>query len=63
VVHIGNGRVSDLCAALASDVVFAKDTLTDELVDRGVPFEPFDTLRDALPVLERLLAGPSTSES
>jgi alpha-galactosidase len=63
VVHIGNGRVSDLCAALASDVVFAKDTLADELVDRGVPFEPFDTLRDALPVLERLLAGPSTSES
>ena len=63
VVHIGNGRVSDLCAALASDVVFAKDTLADELVDRGVPFEPFDTLRDVLPVLERLLAASSTSES
>ena len=26
-VHIGNGRVSDPCGALAADVVFAKDSL------------------------------------
>ena len=63
VVHIGNGRVSDLCAALASDVVFAKDTLAEELAERQLPFEPFDTLRDALPVLERLLRDRSASES
>jgi alpha-galactosidase len=63
VVHIGNGRVSDLCAALASDVVLAKDSLAEELAERQIPFEPFDTLRDALLVLEQLLAGQSASES
>jgi 2,3-diketo-5-methylthio-1-phosphopentane phosphatase len=63
VVHIGNGRVSDLCAALASDLVFAKDTLAEELAERRLPFEPFDTLRDVLPVLERRLAGQSVSDS
>ncbi len=55
VVHVGNGRVSDLCAALASDVVFAKDTLADELHERNVGFEPFSDLRDVLAGLERLL--------
>ena len=54
VVHIGNGRVSDLCAALASDVVFAKDTLAEELAARGEAFEPFETLHDVLAGLERL---------
>ncbi len=56
VVHVGNGRVSDLCAALASDVVFAKDTLADELRERDLGFEPFTDLRDVLAGLERLLA-------
>jgi 2-hydroxy-3-keto-5-methylthiopentenyl-1-phosphate phosphatase len=56
IVHIGNGRVSDLCAALSSDVVFAKDSLAEELAERGTPYEPFETLRDTLPTLERLLA-------
>jgi 2-hydroxy-3-keto-5-methylthiopentenyl-1-phosphate phosphatase len=55
-VHIGNGRVSDLCGALAADVVFAKDTLAVELAERGVPHERFETLCDVLPGLERLLA-------
>ena len=57
-VHIGNGRVSDTCGALAADVAFAKDSLAVELERRGAPFEPFETLRDVLPVLERLLAAP-----
>ena len=56
VVHVGNGRVSDLCAALVADVVFAKDSLAEELAARELAFEPFETLRDTLPVLERLLA-------
>ena len=56
VVHVGNGRVSDLCAALASDVVFAKDTLADELEERGVGYEPFADLRDVIGGLERLQA-------
>ena len=54
VVHVGNGRVSDLCASLAADVVFAKDSLAEELADRGVGFEHFATLHDVVAGLERL---------
>jgi 2-hydroxy-3-keto-5-methylthiopentenyl-1-phosphate phosphatase len=54
-VHIGNGRVSDLCAVPVVDLVFAKDSLAEELAARGVPFEPFESLSDVLPALERLL--------
>ena len=50
--HVGNGRVSDLCAALCSDRVFAKDTLAEELLDRGVAFEPFDNLHDVVAKLD-----------
>jgi alpha-galactosidase len=56
-VHVGNGRVSDLCGALAADLAFAKGSLADELTSRGVAFEPFETLRDVIPTLERRLAG------
>jgi len=56
-VHIGNGRVSDLCGALAADVVFAKDSLATELERRGIAFERFETLFDVIPGLERLLAA------
>ncbi len=54
VVHIGNGRVSDLCGARAADVVFAKDSLAEELARQGVEFEPFETLHDVIEGLERL---------
>ncbi|MGI9431829.1 MAG: alpha-galactosidase [Myxococcota bacterium] len=53
-VHIGNGRVSDVCGALAADVVFAKDTLAEELETRGVAFHRFETLHEVIAVLERL---------
>jgi len=56
-VHIGNGRVSDLCGSLAADVVFAKDSLASELERRGIAFERFETLLDVIPGLERLLAA------
>ncbi|HEU4430692.1 MAG TPA: alpha-galactosidase, partial [Myxococcota bacterium] len=56
VVHIGNGRVSDLCGARVADVVFAKDSLADELAKQGVAFEPFETLHDVVARLERELA-------
>jgi 2,3-diketo-5-methylthio-1-phosphopentane phosphatase len=55
-VHVGNGRVSDLCGALAADVAFAKDSLAVELTRRGVAFRPFETLHDVIPALEDLLA-------
>ncbi len=58
-VHIGNGRVSDTCGALAADVAFAKDSLAVELKARGVAFEPFTTLEDVVPRLERSLEGAS----
>jgi alpha-galactosidase len=53
VVHVGDGRVSDLCAALEADLVFAKHTLAEELAERGVEFEPFEDLRDVVAALER----------
>ena len=55
VVHIGNGRVSDLCGARSADVVFAKDSLADELAKQGVAFEAFETLHDVVAELERFL--------
>ena len=59
-MHIGNGRVSDLCGALAADVAFAKDSLAVELDGRGAAYEPFETLCDVIPHLERLLAEART---
>jgi 2-hydroxy-3-keto-5-methylthiopentenyl-1-phosphate phosphatase len=55
-VHVGNGRVSDLCGALAADVAFAKDSLAAALEELGHPFERFETLHDVIPHLERRLA-------
>jgi alpha-galactosidase len=48
VIHIGNGRVSDLCASQSADLVFAKDTLAEELDRRGIAYQPFATLHDVL---------------
>ncbi|HSJ95955.1 MAG TPA: alpha-galactosidase [Myxococcota bacterium] len=57
VVHIGNGRVSDRCAADAADIVFAKDTLADELDARGIGYERFATLHDVVVRLSARIAG------
>jgi len=56
VVHIGNGRVSDLCGAEAADIAFAKDSLAEALEERRIAFEPFRTLLDVVSRLEELLA-------
>jgi 2-hydroxy-3-keto-5-methylthiopentenyl-1-phosphate phosphatase len=45
VVFVGDG-VSDHCAALAADRVFARDGLARYLAERGVPFEPFADLAE-----------------
>jgi len=50
-VHIGNGRVSDLCGALEADLAFAKDTLAPALDERGHAYCAFDTLHDVIAVL------------
>jgi len=61
VVHIGNGRVSDLCGALAADLAFAKDSLAEELARRGLRYEPFSDLHDVVAGLERLWDGEGGS--
>jgi 2-hydroxy-3-keto-5-methylthiopentenyl-1-phosphate phosphatase len=53
-VHVGNGRVSDLCGALAADLAFAKDTLAEALQEQGASFKPFDSLNDVVSTLEGL---------
>ena len=55
-VHIGNGRVSDTCGALAADTAFAKDSLAEELAKRGVAFVRFTTLHDVVRELAALRA-------
>ena len=61
-VHIGNGRVSDLCGALEADLAFAKDTLVAALEERGEDFVRFDTLHDVLDVLRQRDAGSDRSD-
>lgn len=56
-VHIGNGRVSDYCGAVAADLAFAKDTLAPALEEAGEDYVRFETLDDVISVLER--AGAS----
>lgn len=51
-VHIGNGRVSDQCGALESDLVFAKDTLVDALREQGRAFIPFASLDEVRRTLD-----------
>jgi len=51
IIFAGDGH-SDLDAALAADVVFAKSTLANELDARGVTFYPFDTLEPVLAFLQ-----------
>ncbi|MGD9696674.1 MAG: MtnX-like HAD-IB family phosphatase [Thermoleophilia bacterium] len=55
VVFIGDG-VSDRCAALAADVVFARAHLARDLAAAGRPYEPFD---DFTQVRRRLLRHPA----
>jgi 2,3-diketo-5-methylthio-1-phosphopentane phosphatase len=55
-VHIGNGRVSDTCGALAADTAFAKDSLAEALENRGFPFIRFATLHDVIPHVAGILA-------
>ena len=50
-VHIGNGRVSDLCGALEADMAFAKDTLGPALEEQNHPYVAFETLYDVIAVL------------
>ncbi len=55
-IHIGNGRVSDLCGAEEADLAFAKETLADALRERKCPYEPFETLDDVVAKLTSLVA-------
>jgi 2-hydroxy-3-keto-5-methylthiopentenyl-1-phosphate phosphatase len=50
VVYVGDG-ISDRCAALASDRVFATRGLARYLDERGLQFEPFDDFHDVVRAL------------
>jgi 2,3-diketo-5-methylthio-1-phosphopentane phosphatase len=60
-VHVGNGRVSDLCGARAADITFArdgeKDTLAEALLEEGEPFLSFGNLHDVVEALSAIHAG------
>ncbi len=56
-IHIGNGRVSDLCGALEADLAFAKDTLAPALDELGRDYVPFSTLQDVIDVLSKRREG------
>ncbi len=55
-IHIGDGRVSDLCGAEAADLVFAKGTLGEALRARGVHYQPFEDLHRVRKYLAQHLA-------
>jgi 2-hydroxy-3-keto-5-methylthiopentenyl-1-phosphate phosphatase len=48
--YVGDGY-SDRCAAVAADRVFARDSLALHLDGLGVPYEPFNDLRDVAALL------------
>lgn len=50
-VFVGDG-VSDRCASLAAERVFARAGLAQYLAARGVAYEPFETLHDVREALE-----------
>ncbi len=62
-VHVGNGRVSDLCGAEEADLTFAKDTLAAALQERKQPFEPFGSLHDVVTRLDSLLRNNGSSST
>jgi 2-hydroxy-3-keto-5-methylthiopentenyl-1-phosphate phosphatase len=49
-VFVGDGW-SDRCASLAADRVFARTGLAEYLDEQGVPYEPYETLRDVAAAL------------
>lgn len=49
-VYVGDG-ISDRCAALSADRVFARAWLATHLDETAVPYEPFETLHDVAAAL------------
>jgi 2-hydroxy-3-keto-5-methylthiopentenyl-1-phosphate phosphatase len=49
-VYVGDG-VSDGCAALAADRVFARAWLASHLAESGIPYQQFETLHDVAAAL------------
>jgi 2-hydroxy-3-keto-5-methylthiopentenyl-1-phosphate phosphatase len=56
-IYVGDG-LSDVCASLVADVVFAKDSLAADLARRGVPYRPYRSLEDVLVYLQANHARP-----
>ncbi len=47
IVYVGDG-ISDRCAAVASDRIFATRGLARYLAERDIPYEPFDDFHDVV---------------
>ena len=56
-IFVGDG-LSDVCPSLVAEVVFAKDSLAQDLSRRGVAFRPYRALGDVLGFLEARHGGP-----
>ena len=59
IMYVGDG-ISDRCAALASDRIFATHGLARFLDERGVPFESFDDFHDVVAALRTRGQAPSS---
>ncbi|MCL9684272.1 MtnX-like HAD-IB family phosphatase [Legionella maioricensis] len=52
IVLIGNGQ-SDMCLAERADVVFAKDSLKDFCISKGIPFNGFNSFMDIVVLMKK----------
>ena len=58
-IYVGDG-ISDRCASLLADQVFARDGLAEWLVQEGVPFVPYEDFHDVIRVLR---TDPAVAEA
>lgn len=58
-VYIGDG-LSDTCAALHADIVFAKHKLAAFCNEQRIPHYPFHTFFDILRIMEKVVVSPNT---
>jgi 2,3-diketo-5-methylthio-1-phosphopentane phosphatase len=53
IAYVGDGR-SDFCPALQADIVFARSSLSQHCLARGIPFVPFEEFHTVLAALKEI---------